>query len=1008
MAKRSPGGKALVIVESPAKARTINKYLGSDYIVKASMGHVRDLPERTLAVDIENGFRPVYEIVRGRAKVVKELKALAAQAPAVYLATDRDREGEAIAWHLVEALELPPEKVRRVVFNEITRDAIAEAFRHPHSIDLDRVNAQQARRILDRIVGYELSPLLWRKIAKGLSAGRVQSVAVRLVVDREREIRAFRPEESWSVAGYVWPGPDLPAALVGGWRAFLAPGPTQKDVQRWLGERGAFRVELTEFAGRPFRASTAEEAEQVVAALGFTIRQVDRLPWEEYRHLGLHKTVMVGEFDPDRAPPLRVADLTTRRTTSRPPAPFTTASLQQQASTVLRFSASRTMRIAQALYEGIDLNGEGAVGLITYMRTDSTNLSSEAVDAARKYIHDTHGPRYVPPRPNQFGKRQERAQEAHEAIRPTDVLRTPERVRHALTDEQFKLYELIWTRFVACQMPPAEWDSTSVQLEADTSVGRVRLNGAGRKLAFDGFMRVAGVSSEDQLLPPLNVGQAVRLFDLAPAQQFTSPPPRYAEASLIKALEAEGIGRPSTYATIIDTIQERGYVEQVDRKFHPTPLGEIVTDKLVAHFPKIMDVKFTSYMEDELDKIEDAHLDWVHVLHEFYDPFRELLARAGEEMEAARGQPSDQHCPECGAPMVYRWSRSGQFLACSGYPKCKATISVDRHGRPVQVQVTQHPCEACGRPMVLRRSRSGPFLGCSGYPECRATRPCDENGQPLRTVAEDELTAPCEQCGGTMGVRWKGRRAFLGCKNYPACKNTAPIPAGIHVKKNPAPPPESAGVNCQRCGRPMVVRTGRRGKFVSCSGFPRCRNAKPLEKLDELRAAAASQPPNSSAPPANPSKPVRSSRRPAAQSAGRAQGAERGDPPPGFAWTRTDRPVVEVMPEPGTLHCPQCGSVMDLKRGRFGPFFSCTGFPRCRFVANLRGEAKKQAEELMPPPERKPPVPTDIACEECGRPMVIREGRSGRFLGCSGYPACRSTRELPAELALAEAGAGAR
>jgi len=984
MTKRKTEGKALVIVESPAKAKTINKYLGHDYVVKASLGHVRDLPTKDFGIDVSDDFKPTYEIVKGRAKVVDELRRLAKEAPTVYLATDLDREGEAIAWHLVEALNLPENRVRRVIFNAITRAAITEAFAHPHEIDHDRVNAQQARRILDRIVGYELSPLLWKKIAKGLSAGRVQSVAVRLIVEREREIRAFVPEESWKIVAYLVGDASATAACRPPWREFLRTGErTQKDIQAWLGEHGCLRTELVEVGGQPFSATNAEQARAVAEALGLVVERVDRRPWDEYRHLHLEQAALIGTFDEGRALRLAVSDLNTKRTTTRPPAPFTTASLQQQASTTLRFAASRTMRIAQSLYEGIDLNGEGPVGLITYMRTDSTNLAPEAVAAARAYIAAEYGPQYVPEKPNVYGKRQERAQEAHEAIRPTELQHPPERVRKALNAEQFKLYELIWKRFIACQMVPAQWDSTSVSVTCPTSQGPARFAGNGRKLVFDGFLRVAGVSSEDQLLPALATGQPVGLLDLEAKQQFTSPPPRYTEASLVKTLEAEGIGRPSTYATIIDTIQSRGYVEQDDRKFCPTALGELVTDKLIQHFPKIMDVKFTSYMEDELDKIEDAHLDWVRVLHEFHDPFCELLLRAGEEMETVRSQPSAHQCPLCESPMVYRWSKTGRFLACSAYPKCKGTLNVDRHGCPVQPKTSSHVCEQCGKPMVVRQSRSGYFLGCSAYPLCRQTIPCNEEGEPLRLVQEAELQRPCDVCGtGTMIVKRKGQRAFLGCNRYPECKNTASLPDGVRLEKKPTPPPEQAGVNCTKCGRPMVVRSGRRGKFVACSGFPKCRQTMPLEKLDEARAAA----PASAAAPAaiaSPPGPAGQPWRP-------------GDaPPPGFALTRTGRPVVEVLPEPGTLRCPECGSTMELKRGRFGPFFSCSNFPQCKFNSNLRGEAKKQADELMPAPVRPKPIVTDIPCDECGQPMVIRAGRRGKFLGCSGYPKCKGTKELP-------------
>lgn len=661
------------------------------------------------------------------------------------------------------------------------------------------------------------------------------------------------------------------------------------------------------------------------------------------------------------------------------------------------------MRTAQTLYEGIDLNGEGPVGLITYMRTDSTNLSGEAIAAVRGFIGDEFGDKYVPEKPNHFGKRQQRAQEAHEAVRPTDPSRTPASLRSVLTADQFKLYDLIWKRFVACQMPPAEWDSTSIGLTCDTPLGAARFTGNGRKLVFDGFMKVAGVSSQDQILPSVKEGDSVGTLDIEAKQQFTSPPPRYTEASLVKTLESEGIGRPSTYAAIIDTIQQRGYVEQEDRKFYPTALGEVVVDKLVAHFPKIMDVKFTSYMEDELDKVEEAHLDWVHVLHEFYDPFKELLAKAGDEMEAVRSQPSPHKCPICEAEMVYRWAKTGRFLSCSTYPDCKGTLNVNRKGEPI-IPDSEHACELCGKPMIVRQSRNGVFLGCSGYPDCRNTVACDENGTPLKVVDENDLTQPCEDCGeGTLRVKWKGRRAFLGCDRYPKCKGTAQVPADVSIKRKPAPPPEEAGLACDKCGRALVIRSGARGKFIACSGFPKCRNTKPVEKLDELKAAAKANgdppppPLNGGAEEASKT----SAKAPAKSSATKGGKSVKledlGEPPAGFAWTRTGRPVVEVMPgENEDLHCPDCGSVMNLKRGRFGPFFSCTGFPRCKFVSNLRGQAKKDAEELLPAPDKPKPIPTDIPCGECGEIMLVRQGPRGRFLGCSAYPKCKATQELPA------------
>lgn len=1013
-------GKSLVIVESPAKAKTINKYLGDDYIVKASMGHVRDLPARGFGIDLAADFRPSYEVLNSRKKIVTELRKLASQSDIVYLATDLDREGEAIAWHLAEALDLPADRTRRVIFNEITKSAVTAAFEQPHEIDIDRVNAQQTRRILDRIVGYELSPLLWRKIAKGLSAGRVQSVAVRLIVEREREIRAFVPEESWRLVAYIAADPAATSRLDASWSKVRSGETSQKEIQRWLSEHGCFRTELVEVGGQKFAATDVEAARAVAEALGLRVSDVRREAWDEYKHLNLERIALVGKLDRTAAPALTISNLETKRTTTRPPGPFTTSTLQQQASTQMRFPASRTMRVAQALYEGIDLKGEGPVGLITYMRTDSTNLSKEAVGAVRDFIRGSFGDKYLPEKHNVYGSKAARAQDAHEAIRPTDPARTPESLRGKLTDEQFRLYDLIWRRFVACQMTPAEWDSTSVGVACQTRLGAARFNGNGRKLVFDGFMKVAGVTSEDQILPPLSVGQPVGLLDLDPQQQFTSPPARYNEASLVKMLESEGIGRPSTYAAIIDTIQDRGYVEQEDRKFFPSALGEIVTDKLVQHFPKVMDVKFTSYMEDELDKIEDAHLDWVHVLHEFYDPFKELLGQAGEAMEPVRSQPSTHVCPKCSSPMVYRWSRTGRFLACSAYPDCKATINVNRLGEPIVAQQTDVPCSECGKPMLKRQGKKGVFLGCSGYPECRGTMPCDESGAPLRQLTEKEAEQPCEACGeGTLTVKWKRGSAFLGCDRYPKCKNTGKLAPGTFVRKPPGPPPTEAGVKCEKCGRPMLIRKGTRGEFVACSGFPRCRNSKPIEKLEELRAKsplemgalAQAQEQDQARQTAKTGRRVKAksaagaaSGRNANAGAGALQdeGAKTskadpsalGPPPPGFAWTRTGRPVVENLPE-DKLPCPDCGSDLEMKRSRFGPFYSCTNFPRCRFNANLRGDAKKQAEELMPAPARPKPIPTDVACEECGKAMLIREGRSGKFLGCSGYPKCKTTKELP-------------
>lgn len=1028
--RQSATGKYLVIVESPAKAKTINKYLGRDYVVKASMGHIRDLPGNGLAIDIENDFTPTYELVPGRKKIVGELRKHASKSKAVYLATDLDREGEAIAWHLAKALDLDEKKTKRVVFNEITQNAIREAFAQPRLIDMDKVNAQQARRVLDRIVGYELSPLLWKKVAKGLSAGRVQSVAVRMVVERELEIRDFIPQEYWTINGFFALSLAQADLLAPAWERFLAGGDDpdksrlQKEILEWIAGHHAIQASLVSVEGKPFKpegrydesaspdaafTSAVEQARQVAEALGFVVEEVEERPWKEYAHRGLRVVDLVGRLDRQRVPKFRVADIQTRRTRSKPNPPFTTATLQQAASTQLGFSTTRTMKLAQQLYEGVELAGEdGPVGLITYMRTDSTNLSAESVEAARAWIKAHCGEKYLPGSPQVYESRK-RAQEAHEAIRPTDAGREPETLKKQLSEPLYKLYNLIWRRFISCQMTAAEWDSTSVSIKTQTRIGEMEFKTSGRTLVFDGFYRVAGLpksNGDSPLLPDMQKGQEVVPFDIEPEQQFTSPPPRYTEASLVKRLEAEGIGRPSTYASIIQTIQDRGYVEQIDRRLHATDKGIIVTEKLLEHFPDVMEYKFTSFMEDELDKIEEAHLDWVKVLHEFYDPFHRDLVRAHEEMEAVKAEPSPYKCELCGGEMVYRWARTGRFLSCTNYPKCKGAMNVDRGGRPIGQQKVDVKCDLCGKDMLLRQSRHGPFLGCSGYPKCRNTIACNEQGEPLKLVKEEELEQPCPACGvGTMKVRRRGMRAFLGCDQYPTCKNTAPLPEGIRLERKEMPVVE-AGFNCERCGRPMHIKSGRRGRFIACSGFPACRNAKPIEKLETLLAEAETNglrtqtaggdrgQVTEQGPQADTST---NGRKTASKDSKSAEGLTSETLPPGFALTRTGKPVVEKWPE-GPLSCPQCGHEMNLKAGRFGPFFSCSNFPRCKCSVNLRGEAKKRAEIEMPPPQRPKPVPTEIACDECGATMMIREGRSGKFLGCSKYPQCKFTKPLPAEL----------
>jgi DNA topoisomerase I len=834
-AKRGTGA-ALVIVESPAKAKTINKYLGGGYIVKASMGHVRDMPKQGLNVDIEHAFKPTYEVLDTRKKLIGELKSAAKNAAEVYLATDLDREGEAIAWHLCEALGLDSKSAKRVVFNEITKSAILAAFQNPRAIDADKVNAQQARRIVDRLVGYKISPILWKKVAAGLSAGRVQSVAVKLVVDRELEIQKFVPEEYWKLTGIFTT--DLPAApdLAAQWRSFLAGdielgeeavddgtdsaeaviaqaaetvGPTVAEKSEFLREHGAFRADLIEVGGQKFdpkEAGAARAAAEAVGLVQIEVKTVDNDGTNGPRGIpnkgpATKLTKITGVPDQARTGiHFSVRELNQKLSTSRPPGPFATSTLQQAASNQLGFGAQRTMRVAQQLYEGMELEGYGAVGLITYMRTDSQNISNEALTAVRQYIDETFGTKYLPEAPNFYAARTG-AQEAHEAIRPTDVTLTPAAVKHkGLSDEQFRLYELIWKRFVACQMTPAQWNVTEALIDARSkkqAAGGAALGtfkAVGRSLAFDGFTRVAGVYTrfDEQILPAMKQAQEVAPLDLTPGQHFTSPPARYSEASLVKALEAEGIGRPSTYATIIETIQKREYVEAKGRTLYATDLGIKVTEKLIEGFPDIMETSFTRTIEAELDQVEEAQKDWVEVVRDFYAPLERDLATAESRMTHARAEatPSEYKCPKCGAMMAYKLSRFGKrFLSCSRYPECKGIMSVDREGKPVAQELTDYKCPLCGKQMIRRVGRFGPFLSCSGYPECKGILNLDK-------------------------------------------KTGEPLP--------PKPPPVDTGLLCPKCGKKnIVVRQGKRGPFMSCSGFPRCRTTLPAERLEEFKASQA-------------------------------------------------------------------------------------------------------------------------------------------------------------------------
>ncbi len=730
-AKKKPASKkSLVIVESPAKAKTINKYLGRGFLVRASMGHVRDLPKSRLGVEPESDFEPKYLVLRDRKEVIDDLKKAFKECDSVYLAPDPDREGEAIAWHLKEALKVPDDKAFRVTFNEITERAVKEAFEHPTSIDANKVNAQQARRILDRIVGYRLSPLLWEKVAKNLSAGRVQSVTVLLLVEREREIRAFKPEEFWKIAQ------DL-----------KSPG-------------GVFTVHLKKRDGKLFEPVNRTEAETVV-------KHFEAASW-------------------------RVLEATRRRKTERAPPPFKTSTLQQAASNTLRFSASRTMRVAQQLYEGMDVGDEGSVGLITYMRTDSFNLSADAIQQVREFISARYGADYLPEKPN-FFRAGKRAQEAHEAVRPTSAARSPDAIKKYLQKDQLRLYTLIWERFVACQMTPAVFDITDVSVEAapgatakgaDAAAPSYELRCQGRIGVFDGYQKVLGARGDDVELPPLESSTPLERAGPPKAEQeFTKPPPRYSEATLVKALEKQGIGRPSTYASIISTVQQRGYVFQEERKFHATELGEITTDLLKPYFPEILDVTFTAAMEGKLDTIEEGGANWVDVLREFYEPFTKDLEKAKEEMRSLRAEPkkAERACPNCSKEMVYRWRGASKYIACVDYPECKTTISLDRYGKEKLRVITGHACPKCAKPMILRSGRFGKFLACSGYPECKSTLSVDKEGNP---VFPEKADVKCPECGSDMIVRRGRRGRFIACTGYPKCKKTLPYKPGEEKKES--------------------------------------------------------------------------------------------------------------------------------------------------------------------------------------------------------------------------------
>jgi DNA topoisomerase-1 len=703
------GRGKLVIVESPAKARTIGKYLGRGYTVKASMGHIRDLPKSTLGVDVDDDFAPTYLVPRDKVKVVKELRESVQHAGEIYLATDPDREGEAIAWHLVHATDATAKPVRRVVFHEITPEAVSAAIAHPRDIDANLVDAQQARRVLDRLVGYGVSPLLWKKVKRGLSAGRVQSAALRIVVDREREILAFVPVEYWTLDAEL-------AKRTGAAR-------TPRDV---------FKAGLHRVRGKKAELKTGWEAQEIVQGL-------------------------------DGAA-YRVASVTSREAQRRPSAPFITSTLQQEASRKLGYGVKRTMQIAQELYEGVDLGPDGTQGLITYMRTDSTNVAASAQQAARAVISVRFGPEFVPDRPPVYARKAKGAQEAHEAIRPTAPQRDPNSVKPYLSGPQFRLCQLVWQRFIASQMRPAILDNTTADVAAGkpaelaTGEAPFVFRATGSVVRFPGFMRVYEAGRDegdtDELdkgaLPPLTAGEELDLLRLLPEQHFTQPPPRYTEASLVKALEERGIGRPSTYAPTIGTLVARSYVTTEEKKLVPTELGMVVTDLLGEHFPSLFDVGFTSRMEEELDEIAAGDRAWVPTMRAFYGPFTETLKQAERTMERVRlkDEPSDETCEKCGRPMVIKLGKFGKFLACSGFPEC-------RNSRPLLLRIGV-PCPTCHQgEIVERRSKKGrTFFGCERYPACDfvawnkpVATPCPRCGSPYMVEAGRKGQLKCPACG---------------------------------------------------------------------------------------------------------------------------------------------------------------------------------------------------------------------------------------------------------------------
>ncbi|MHB1285277.1 MAG: type I DNA topoisomerase [Leptospirales bacterium] len=756
-------GKTLIIVESPTKARTLSRVLGSAYQVKASVGHVKDLPPSRLGIDLEHDFAMEFEVNPDKKKILSEIRSQARLASEIFLASDPDREGEAIAFHLASELESLSLPLKRVLFHELTEGGIRTALSEPGEIDFRKVEAQKARRALDRIVGYTISPLLWDRVRRGLSAGRVQSVAVRLVCDREEEIQRFVREEYWTIDALFEPlGPPR-----------VPPSFTAR-LDRIQGEKPV----LADEASARLAVSRIQDEAFVVGSVGQTDKKRNPSP------------------------------------------PLTTSRLQQDASNRLRFSAKKTMTLAQRLYEGVDLPGVGPVGLITYMRTDSVRISPEAAESARAWIR-AHHPGQLPSRTPVY-RNKKGIQDAHEAIRPTDVARSPESLKAVMDPDLFRIYDLIWKTFVESQMAPAQYLQTTALLEGDKGD---QFRATGRILKDPGFLILRGVLEmpdesetvgvQDRLLPPLLEGETVRSSGADPTQHFTEPPPRYTEASLIKELEDKGVGRPSTYATILSTIQEREYVEKKEARFSPTDLGKSVNRLLVDSFPDLMSVKFTAKMEEELDQVEEGERGYRDVVGDFYEPFHRELEKAkkgGMTNLKKLEEPTDVPCPSCGSMMVRKWGRNGSYLACSSYPSCRTSRNYVEEGGKIRIVEEETPegevCPVCTAPMTIKKGRFGTFLACSRYPECKTTKPWPPKAEAPVVLPEGDLPT-CPECSSPMTLKRGRFGTFLACSGYPACKGTRPLPTGL-------PCPVSG------CGGELVPRRGKRGTFYGCSRYPEC------------------------------------------------------------------------------------------------------------------------------------------------------------------------------------------